>query len=105
MVYYIGGKMNFIPFNRHLVVDIIEENEEKKNSLVVLPTDYEKPLSPFAKALVIEVSADSKFYGKLSVNDTILVERRMLHKVDISEYSFYLVLENYIYGRINNEID
>jgi len=42
---------------------------------------------------------------ELSLNDVVLVERRMLHKVEISDYSFYLVLENYIYGRINNEIN
>ena len=97
--------MNFTPFNRHLVVDIIEDTPSNQDSLVVLPTDYEKPQSPYARAIVIEVSIDSKFHGKLSLNDVVLVERRMLHKVDISEYSFYLVLENYIYGRINNEID
>jgi len=97
--------MNFTPFNRHLVVDLIEDKKNKEKSLVVLPTDYEKPLSPYAEALVVEVSADSKFKGSLSANDTVLVERRMLHKVENSDYSFYLVLENYIYGRINDEID
>lgn len=92
--------MNFIPFNRHLVVDIIEDTHETQDSLVVLPTDYEKPQSPYVKALVMQVADDSKLYKKLSTNDIILVERRMMHKVDISEYSFYLVLENYIYGSI-----
>ena len=92
--------MNFIPFNRHIVVDVIEDAHDTQDSLVVLPTDYEKPQSPYVRALVIQVSDDSKFYKKLSLNDVILVERRMLHKVDISEYSFYLVLENYIYGSI-----
>ena len=96
--------MNFKPFNRHLVVDLIEEKQKEKG-LVVLPTDYEKPRNPYVEAKVIQVSDDSKFYEKLSVNDTILVERSMLQKVDINEYSFYLVLENYIYGRINNEIN
>lgn len=95
----------FKPFNRHIVVDLVEEIEEKQESIVVLPTDYEKPRSPFAKVIVIGVADDSKFKDVLSVNDVALVERRMLHKVDISEYSFYLVLENYIYGRINDEID
>ena len=97
--------MNFKPFNRHLVVDIIEDTQEAKDSLVVLPTDYEKPLSPYVRALVVEVADDSKLVDRLSLNDTVLVERRMLHKVDINEYSFYLVLDNYIYGRINNEIN
>jgi hypothetical protein len=95
----------FEPYNRYLVVDLIEEREEKADSLVVLPSDYKKPESPLAKAIVITAANDSKFSGVLEVNDVVLVERRMLQKVEISEYSFYLVLENYIYGRINNEID
>ena len=97
-------KAKFEPFNRHLVVDIVESGDEQ-DSLVVLPTDYKKPVSPYIEAIVITISEDSKFYGVLSLNDTILVERRMLQEVEINEYSFYLVLENYIYGRINNEID
>ena len=96
--------MHFKPFNRHVVVDLIEEREEDKG-LVVLPSDYKKTINPMAKALIIEVSDESKLYNKLSLNDTVLVERRMLQKVEISEYTFYLVLENYIYGRIDNEID
>ena len=67
----------------------------------MLPSDYEKPQSPYAKALVIEVSKDSKFHNLLKANDIILVERRMLHKIEIGEFSFYLVLENYVFGRIN----
>ena len=97
--------MNFTPFNRHVVVDLIEESEENGNSLVVLPTDYKKPQSPFARCLVIQSSSDCKLLDEISLNDEVLVERRMLNKVDIKEYSFYLVLENYIYGRINDEID
>jgi hypothetical protein len=95
----------FTPYNRHLVVDLIEEKTEEQESIVVLPSDYKKPASPFVKALVIDVAEDSKFRDTLKLNDVILAERRMLHKVEISEYSFYLILENYIYGRINNEID
>ena len=95
----------FTPYNRHLVVDLIEEKTEEQESIVVLPSDYKKPASPFVKALVIDVAEDSKFRDTLELNDVILAERRMLHKVEISEYSFYLILENYIYGRINNEID
>ena len=93
--------MHFKPFNRHLVVDLIEEEKKIDESVIVLPSDYEKPTSPYAKAVVIEVSKDSKFYESLVVNNIILVERRMLHKIEIDDFSFYLVLENYIFGRIN----
>ena len=93
--------MNFVPYNRHLVVDLIEEKQEIEESVIVLPTDYEKPQSPYAKMIVISVARDSKFYNSLEVGDVILVERRMLHKIEIDEFSFYLVLENYIFGRLN----
>ena len=92
--------MHFLPFNRHLVVDIIEEETKTDESFIVLPTDYEKPQSPYVKAIVIEVAKDSKFNGLLETNDTILIERRMLHKIEISDISFYLILENYVFGRI-----
>ena len=96
-----GGEMHFLPYNRHIVVDVIEQEERADESVIVLPSDYEKPRSQYVKGLVIEVSRDSKFYQTLEANDTILVERRMLHKVEIDGFTFYLVLENYVYGRID----
>lgn len=93
--------MHFEPFNRHLVVDVIEDEEKNDASVIVLPSDYEKPMSPYAKAIVISVAPDSKFYDLLEVDDTLLIERRMLHKIDVDDSSFYLVLENYVFGRIN----
>jgi hypothetical protein len=99
-----GGKMHFKPFNRHLVVDLIEEKTEKE-ALVALPFDYKKPESPYVTGIVIETSEDSKFNGVLFTNDVVLIERRMLQKIEIKEFSFYLVLENYVYGRISNEIN
>ena len=95
----------FTPFNRHIVVDIIEEKEKTEESLVVLPTDYQKPVSPFARCIVIQPSTDCKLFDNLKLNDEVLVERRMLNKVEINDYSFYLILENYVYGRISNEIE
>ena len=93
--------MHFKPFNRHVIVNIVEEKEEK--GLVVLPADYKKPESPYLEATVIECAEDSKFHGVLFKDDSIVVERRMLQKLEISGFCFYLVLENYIYGRISNE--
>ena len=93
--------MQFIPFNRHLVVELIEEENKADESLIVLPSDYEKPQSPYAKALVREVASDSKLDNCVQALDEILVERRMLHKIEIDDSSFYLILENYVYGRLD----
>ena len=93
--------MYFAPYNRHLVVDIIEEKSKPVGeTVIVLPSDYEKPVLPYTRATVLEVAEDSKFHGILKANDTILLERRMLHKIELGETSFYLVLENYVFGRI-----
>ena len=93
--------MHFKPFNRHLVVDVIEEQEKTDESLIVLPSDYEKPQSPYVRAVVIEVASDSKLGDWLEALDEVLVERRMLHKIELDDSTSYLVLENYVYGRIN----
>jgi len=93
------------PFNRYLLVTPVEQKKEEKNLSIVLPTDYKKPENPHVMCTVNDISSKSIYYNELKVGDTIVVERRMLDKIEFGEKSSYLVLENYIYGRIDNEID
>ena len=92
--------MNIIPQNRHLSVSPIEEEEKSINLSIVLPTDYKKPVNPHIMCKVIDVAADSKFYNQIKANDTIIVERRMLNKIEFNGKTSYLLLENYIFGSI-----
>ena len=86
------------PFNRHVLVKPIMKEEQKKESLIVLPTDYKKPESPHQLAEVLELSKDCSI--DLSVGDKIVFEKRMLNKIQIDNETYYLVLENYVYGRL-----
>jgi len=86
------------PFNRHILVKLIIKEEQKKESLIVLPTDYKKPESPHQLAEVLELSEDCSI--DLSVGDKIVFEKRMLNKIQIHNETHYLVLENYVYGRL-----
>ena len=86
------------PFNRHILIKPIEEKQEDKSSLVVLPSDYKKPESPYQTAEVIELSNDCKI--ELSSGDKVVFEKRTLQKIQIAGETHYLILENYIYGRI-----
>lgn len=95
--------MNFIPFNRYILVEPIEEEEQEQNVTIVLPENYTKPLSAYLKCRVISVSRDSRLSSLLSKGDLIVIERRMLCNVDITEKPVYLVLENYVYGRYTDE--
>ncbi len=86
------------PFNRHVLVRLEEEKEEKTESLIVLPTDYKKPESPYQVGMVLNLSDDCTI--DLSVGDKIVFEKRTLQEIEILGIKHYLILENYIYGRI-----
>lgn len=92
--------MNFEPTNRHILVKPIEEKKEETNSMIMLPDDYKKQESPYLACSVLAIASDSKLAGDFSDNDTIIVERRMLQKIEMKGREFYLVLDNYVMGRL-----
>tara|TARA_Y100000114_G_C11541024_1_gene222614 strand:- start:198 stop:464 length:267 start_codon:yes stop_codon:yes gene_type:complete len=86
------------PFNRHVLIKLIEKEEEKGESLVVLPTDYKKPETPYVIAEVLDWAENCSI--DFTVGDEVVLEKRMLQKIEVDDKIYYLVLENYIYGRI-----
>ena len=88
-------------YNRHVLVELVEEEEEEQQSLIALPQDYKKTESPYMVVRVIQISDECKLF--LEQGDLIVIERRMLTEIEIKGEKNYLVLENYIYGRIDDE--
>tara|TARA_R100000030_G_scaffold41142_1_gene30902 strand:+ start:28 stop:315 length:288 start_codon:yes stop_codon:yes gene_type:complete len=88
-------------YNRHVLVELVEEEEEEKQSLIALPQDYKKTESPYTVVKVLQISDDCKLF--LEQGDLVVIERRMLTEIEIKGEKNYLVLENYIYGRIDDE--
>ena len=88
-------------FNRHVLVELVEEEEEEQQSLIALPQDYKKAESPYLVVRVLQISGDANLF--LEQGDLIVIERRMLTEIEIKGEKNYLVLENYIYGRIDDE--
>ena len=60
-----------------------------------------KTESPYLVVKVLQTSGDSNLF--LEQGDLIVIERRMLTEIEIKGEKNYLVLENYIYGRIDDE--
>ena len=89
------------PFNRHLLIDLVDESAQKdeKHSGVLLPEDYQKKVERFAVAEVVEISEDCSLH--LLEGDFVVVDRTMVDVVTIRDMSFNLILENYVYGRID----
>ncbi len=90
------------PRNRHLLVVPQEAQEEEQDRAVLLPENYRKPQSPYVAVSVLAVAPDVS--QLLMAGDVLMVERSMLKEVTFQGESFYLVLENYILGIVEQEI-
>ncbi len=90
-------------FNRHVMVEILDEQEEEKDKGFLLPDDYMKPKSPYAIGKVLIYSEDGNL--RLNTGDLIVFQRSMLQEIEIKSQKIYLILENYIFGSINDEIN
>ena len=88
--------MKFKSYNRYIMIELVEDNQEESKSLVVLPSDYKKPERPYALGKVLDVATDVKL--EVEVGETIIFEKRMLNKIEVFGKMYYLVLENYVYG-------
>ena len=89
--------MNFKPMNRHLYVIPIKSEEEDK-SMIILPSDFQKPESPYTICDVLDKAEDCEI--GVNTGDRIIVENRMLHQIFVNGETIYIVLQNYVYGRI-----
>ena len=98
---FTGGYMFTNIYNRHVLVELVEEEEEVQESLIALPDDYRKTESPYVVVKVLEKADNCSLF--LEYGDYIVIERRMLIEIEIKDEMNYLVLENYIYGRIDDE--
>jgi len=75
--------------------------EEKEEAKFILPDDYKVPQSQYVVCDVLGIADDCKI--SLNIGDRIVVERRMIQEVKAMRETNYLVLENYVYGRLQDE--
>ena len=75
--------------------------QEEGKSLIVLPEDYKEPQSAYVSCDVLGKAIDCKV--EVEIGDTIVVERRMIQEIKAMGDTNYLVLENYVYGRLQDE--
>jgi co-chaperonin GroES (HSP10) len=91
--------MHLQPFNKHLLILPLEEEQQTEKPLFVMPEEYQPPKSPYVIADVIGMSDDCTIGLKLG--DTIVVERTTIQEIKAQSETIYVVKENYVYGRID----
>ena len=94
--------MSLEPRNRHLSVYICEEPEPEQERTVLLPENYRAPQAPYVAASVLAVAPDVS--QRVLAGETVIIERSMLNEVTFKGETFYLILENYILGVVEQEI-
>jgi len=95
--------MNFKPYNRHILVELQEEEISKEDPLFVMPDDYKPPKQPYAICEIVSLSEDCSI--NLNPGDIIVVDRTTLQEIKANLDTIYLVQENYVYGRLDDEIN
>ena len=86
------------PLNRMLLVEPLDNKvEEDQKSTFYLPDDVATS-KEFEIVSLLDAAEDSKFVGLSSLDVQLVVEGHMLRKVDVSDQTFYLVLENHVLG-------
>ena len=50
--------MNLKPFNRHILVELQEEELSKEDALFVMPDDYKPPKSPYVICEIVSLAED-----------------------------------------------
>ncbi len=86
-------------YNRHVLIELLEQEEKKEDKGFLLPEGYEKPKSPYAIGKVLRIAEDCNI-KMICLDDTIVFDRTMLQEVNIKGRKIYLILENYILGGI-----
>jgi co-chaperonin GroES (HSP10) len=95
--------MHFEPFNKHIWIIPIEQEKTEAEQLIIMPEEYNPPQSPYIVGDVIGMSEDCTV--DLFLGDTVVVERTTVQEIKAQDQTIYVVKENYVYGRLGNEIN
>jgi len=89
----------FSPLNRHLLVEEVEqEAPEKEESLVLVPDDYSIKKSPHGTYKILKLAPDCEKIKEGHINYNIVVDESMVQEISLGAQTYYLILENYVYG-------
>lgn len=83
--------MEIYPKNKHLLIELIEEEEDITSVLV--PDDY-RPMKNHILAKVVRVHDSVK--DEIGKGSLIVAESNMLREVDIHGNTYYLIQANYV---------
>jgi|TARA_R110000824_G_scaffold11540_7_gene50455 hypothetical protein len=88
--------MKFNPVNRHVWVEVQDEQDNVEPGDILLPEEYTQRRSPFMTCKVLKSARDCNLM--LLEGDLIVVDASMISELKSRKNTFSVILENYIYG-------
>ena len=85
--------MKYVPFNRHLLLEECERDEETSVSQVLVPDDY-KVVKDFGTYRIVAKSSDCATVFSLGAR--VVVEESMVRKVPTEEGDKFITSQNYV---------
>ena len=89
----VKGATEYKPFNRHLLLTKVNENEKDTKATVLIPDDY-KVVEDFGTYRVVSRATDCS--PSFRTDCKVVVEETMVRSVKLRGETFYLVPENYV---------
>ena len=96
--------MEIRPCNRHLLVEILEQQEDDTQSSVLLPDSF-TPIKENEFVKIIAVAHDcDKFDLEDAIDHVAIVPGNMLKSFTYHDHTHYLVQENYVLAVVGETI-
>ena len=76
----------------------VEGEEPDQSATILLPDDYIKIKTPYEIYEIVDVALDCEKICETNIGQQILVNNSMIEEVKVRGQTYYLLLENYIYG-------
>ena len=97
--------MTFSPLNRHVLLFPVEEEEPENPGTILVPDDYIKVKSPYEVYKIIEVANDCEKIRRENTGQEVVVNGSMVEEIKVHGITYYLLLENYVYGTLTKPED
>ncbi len=88
--------MSFVPCNRHLLLKVMKDPEQK--STVLVPDEYKPQMAAHSGYKVVSVAADCSI--DVSPEDVVIVDNSMVKQIKFDHNVYNVVLENYVLGSV-----
>ena len=96
--------MKFEPRNRHLLLEPTAK-EEQEESTILVPDDYVVKKSPHGLYKIKKIAEDCERFDEADADKLAIVNDGMVEEIKVRDRTYYLLLENYVYGLFYDKRD